>query len=192
MFRLSRKFQLRTCLEPSFWFRWKWDLSALIIGTRLDCSVIFFTVLMYFCTVSEFFSSCFGYWSATVVTDNHPLIIVYIDTVSPVREQFFRLAQKSIGILQYLLSNPLLSICLPFEHLLKSLYLQYLFFVYFFWDSNRSLRTFAVIIEYSFHSSINCSSSTVSYVNVKVNIASGPDISTNWICLLLGKECCIK
>ena len=64
--------------------------------------------------------------------DNHPFIIVYTDTVSPVGEQFFRLAQTLIGILQYLLSNPLLSICLPFEHFLKSLYLQYLFFVYFF------------------------------------------------------------
>jgi len=31
-----------------------------------------------------------------MVTDNHPFIIVYIDTVSPVREQFFRLAQTSI------------------------------------------------------------------------------------------------
>jgi len=71
-----------------------------------------------------------------VVTDNHSFIIVYIDTVSPVREQFFRLAQTSIGILQYLLSNPLLSICLPFEQFLKSLYLQYLF-AYFFWDSNK-------------------------------------------------------
>ena len=32
-----------------------------------------------------------------MVTDNHSLFIVYIDTVSPVREQFFRLAQTSIG-----------------------------------------------------------------------------------------------
>jgi len=32
--------------------------------------------------------------------DNHPFIIVYIDTVAPVREQFFRLAQTSIRILQ--------------------------------------------------------------------------------------------
>jgi len=103
---------------------------------------------MYFWTVAELFSSCFGYWSATVVTDNHPFIIVYIDTVSPVREQFFRLAQTSIGVLQYLLSNPLFSLCLPFEHLLTSLYLQYFFFVYFFWDSGKSLQTFAVIIEY--------------------------------------------
>jgi len=64
--------------------------------------------------------------------DNHPFIIVYIGTVSPVREQFFRLAQTSIGILQYLLSNPILSICLSFEYFLKSLYLQYLLFEYFF------------------------------------------------------------
>ena len=83
-----------------------------------------------------------------MVTDNYSFIIVYIDTVSPVGEQFFRLAQTSIGILQYLLSNPFLSICLSFEQFLISLYLQYFFFVYFFWDSNRSLRTFAVIIEY--------------------------------------------
>jgi len=31
-----------------------------------------------------------------VVTDNHLFIIVYIDTVSPVSEQFLRLAQTSI------------------------------------------------------------------------------------------------
>jgi len=31
-----------------------------------------------------------------MVTDNHLFIIVYIDTVSPVREQFFRLAQTLI------------------------------------------------------------------------------------------------
>jgi len=35
-----------------------------------------------------------------VVTDNHPFITVYIDTVFLGREQFFRLAQTSIGILQ--------------------------------------------------------------------------------------------
>jgi len=64
--------------------------------------------------------------------DNHLFIVVYIDTVSPVREQFFRLAQILIGLLQYILSNPLPSICLYFEHFLKSLYSQYLFFAYFF------------------------------------------------------------
>jgi hypothetical protein len=31
-----------------------------------------------------------------VVTDNHSIFYVYIDTVSPVREQFFKLAQTSI------------------------------------------------------------------------------------------------
>jgi len=113
---------------------------------HLDGSVIIFTVL-YLCKFAEFISSCFGYWSATVVTDNHLFIIVYIDTVSPVREQFFRPAQTSIRILPYLLSNPLPDICCPFEHFLKSLYLQYFYFAYFFWDSNRSLWTFAVIIE---------------------------------------------
>jgi len=99
---------------------------------------------MYLCTVAEFFSSCFGYWSVTVVTDIHPFIIVYIDTVSPVREQFFRLAQTSIGILQYLRSNPLLSICFYFKDFLKSWYMQYLYFVYFFLDSKESFQTFAV------------------------------------------------
>ena len=36
-------------------------ISAYLKRTRLDCSVIFFTVLMYFCTVTKFFSSYFGY-----------------------------------------------------------------------------------------------------------------------------------
>jgi len=65
---------------------------------RLDCSVKFFTVLMYLCTVEEFFFTVLGYCSVTVVTDNHSLFCLYIDTVSPVREQFFRLALTSIRI----------------------------------------------------------------------------------------------
>jgi len=44
-------------------------------------------------------------------------------------------------------SRILFSVYACLSNSLKSLYLQYLFFVYFFWDSNRSLRTFAVIIE---------------------------------------------
>jgi len=87
-----------------------------------------------------------------VVTDNHSFIIVYIHTVSPIGEQFFRLAHTLIRILQYLLSNPLLSICLPFNHSLKLLYLSYFYYVYFFRDSKKSLRTFAVIIESSLNS----------------------------------------
>jgi len=74
---------------------------------------------MYFCTVAEFFSSCFGYRSTTEVTDNHSFIIVYIDTVSPVREQFFRLAQTSIGILQYFLSKSSSQYMLIFRTLLE-------------------------------------------------------------------------
>jgi len=35
-----------------------------------------------------------------MVMDNHSFIIVYIKAVSPVREQFFRLAHISIRILQ--------------------------------------------------------------------------------------------
>jgi len=62
---------------------------------RLHCSVIFLMVVMYCCTVAEFFSSCFSYCSAIMATDNHRWIIEYIDTVSPVREQFFRLGQIS-------------------------------------------------------------------------------------------------
>jgi len=53
---------------------------------------------MYLCTVEEFFFTVLGYCSATVVTDNHSLFYVYIDTVSPVREQFFILALTSIRI----------------------------------------------------------------------------------------------
>ena len=82
-----------------------------------------------------------------MVTDNHPFIIVYIDTVSPVRDQFFRLTQTLIGILQYLLLEPRLSICLPLEHSLNSLFLQYFYFAYLFPNSDRSLWTFTVIIE---------------------------------------------
>jgi len=50
---------------------------------RLDVSVIFYTVLLYLCTVEEFFFTVLGYCSATVVMDNHSLFYVYIDTVSP-------------------------------------------------------------------------------------------------------------
>jgi len=50
-------------------------------------------VLVYkLCTVEEFFFTVLGNCSATVVMDNHSLFDVYIDTISPVREQFFRLA----------------------------------------------------------------------------------------------------
>jgi len=71
---------------------------------------------MYSCRVFLFL---FWLLSATVVTDNHPFIIVYIDTVSPVREQFFRLAQTSIGILQYLLSKSSSQYMLAFRILLE-------------------------------------------------------------------------
>ena len=54
-----------------------------------------------------------------MVTDNNPFIIVYIDTVSPVREQFFRLAQTSIGILQYPLSKSSSQYMLVFQTLLE-------------------------------------------------------------------------
>ena len=54
-----------------------------------------------------------------MVTDNHPFIILYIDTVSPVREQLFRLAQTSIGILQYLLLKSSSQYMLAFRTLLN-------------------------------------------------------------------------
>ena len=50
---LSRTFFL-VSLEEGF-------ISADLERTHLDCSVIFFTVPMYFCTVAEFFSSCLSY-----------------------------------------------------------------------------------------------------------------------------------
>lgn len=125
-----------------------WFISANLQSTHPDCSFIFFTVLMYWCTVAELYSSCSGYWSADVVMDIHLFIVVYTDTVSPVGEQFFRLAQKSFGILQYLLWNTSLTICLFFEHLMKSLYMHFFFFVHCFWDSIKSLQTFAGIIDH--------------------------------------------
>jgi len=72
---------------------------------RLDVSVVFFTVLMYLGTVEEFFFTVSGYCSTTVVTDNQACFYVYIDTVSPVREQFFRLALTSISIQYSLLDT---------------------------------------------------------------------------------------
>jgi hypothetical protein len=60
---------------------------------------------MYLCTVEEFFLTVLGYCSATMVTDNHSLFYVYIDTISRVREQFFRLALKPIRIQYYLLDS---------------------------------------------------------------------------------------
>jgi hypothetical protein len=64
--------------------------------TRLDCSVVFLMVHMYLRTVEEVSFTVLGYCSATEVTDNHSLLYVFIDTVSPVREQFFRLDLTSI------------------------------------------------------------------------------------------------
>jgi len=55
----------------------------------------------------------------TVVTDNHSSFYVYIDTVSPVREQFFRLAQTLIGIQLYLLSTLLSHYMLAFRTILN-------------------------------------------------------------------------
>ena len=70
-----------------------------------------------------------------VVTDNHSLFIVYIDTVSPVREQFFRLAQTSIRNTtisslelssQYILAfGTILEIVILAIHLLRILLLRF-------------------------------------------------------------------
>jgi hypothetical protein len=65
---------------------------------RLDYSVVFFTLLMYLYTIEEFFFTGLGCCSATVVTDSHCLFYVYVDTVSPVGEQFFRLALTLITL----------------------------------------------------------------------------------------------
>jgi hypothetical protein len=63
---------------------------------RLDCSILFFTVLMYLCTVEELIFTVLGCSSATVVTDNYSLFYVYMNSVSQMREQFFRHALTSI------------------------------------------------------------------------------------------------
>jgi hypothetical protein len=70
-------------------------ISACLDRTRLDGAVGLFTVLMYLCSVEMFLLSVLGYCSATVVTDNHPVLYLSIDTVSLVREQFLRLALTS-------------------------------------------------------------------------------------------------
>jgi len=51
-----KKVPVRTCLESSFWFCWKEGfISAHLDRPRLDCSVLFLKVLMYLCTVEEWF-----------------------------------------------------------------------------------------------------------------------------------------
>jgi len=92
-----------------------------------------------------------------MVMHNHSIILAYIEADSPVGKQFFGLGQKSIGILQYFLSSPPLSICLPFELSSISLYLHCYFFPSLDLDFNKSIRTFAVIFYYfgqlaNFHS----------------------------------------
>jgi len=82
--------------------------------------------------------------------DNHSFVYVYIDTVSPVREQFFRLALTSIRIQYQLLDTSYFSIIWScFKHFSTSLLLSYYCFEFSSLDFNQSICTFA-------SHSINC------------------------------------
>jgi len=61
MCRLSRKFRLELIWNLLFVPLEEGFISAYLKRMRLDGSVVFFTVLMYLCTVAEFFSPCYGY-----------------------------------------------------------------------------------------------------------------------------------
>jgi hypothetical protein len=117
---------------------------------RQDVSIVFFLVLKYWCTVEEFFFTVLGYWSATMVMDNHSLFDVYIDTDSLVREHVLRLAQTSIR-------NTTIS---PLE-LLLSVYACLLHYTWIHYTHNtftlrtsseilRSLQTFAYNILFGY------------------------------------------